>query len=90
MRRRRRKDARSDPLCGSLHGRLSVLHPSPVRGVGKYRFRKGTSMYLIVGLGNPGLSYKKTRHNAGFQALDALAGQYGIPVKTKGFSADII
>ena len=44
-------------------------------------------MYLIVGLGNPGLSYKKTRHNAGFQALDALSEQYGIPVKTKGFSA---
>lgn len=44
-------------------------------------------MYLIVGLGNPGLSYRKTRHNAGFQALDALAERYGIRVKTKGFSA---
>ena len=44
-------------------------------------------MYLIVGLGNPGLSYKKTRHNAGFQALDVLAARYDIRVKTKGFSA---
>ena len=44
-------------------------------------------MYLIVGLGNPGLSYKKTRHNAGFQALDALAAKLDIRVKTKGFSA---
>ena len=44
-------------------------------------------MYLIVGLGNPGLSYKKTRHNAGFQALDVLAERFGIRVKTKGFSA---
>lgn len=44
-------------------------------------------MYLIVGLGNPGLSYKKTRHNAGFQALDALAERFDIRVKTKGFSA---
>jgi PTH1 family peptidyl-tRNA hydrolase len=44
-------------------------------------------MYLIVGLGNPGLSYKKTRHNAGFQALDALASRFDIRIKTKGFSA---
>jgi PTH1 family peptidyl-tRNA hydrolase len=44
-------------------------------------------MYLIAGLGNPGLGYKKTRHNAGFQALDVLAERFGIRVKTKGFSA---
>ena len=44
-------------------------------------------MYLIVGLGTPGLSYKKTRHNAGFQALDALAKRFDIRVRTKGFSA---
>lgn len=44
-------------------------------------------MYLIVGLGNPGLCYKKTRHNAGFQALDALAEKLDVRIRTKGFSA---
>ena len=44
-------------------------------------------MYLIAGLGTPGLSYAKTRHNAGFQALDALAKRLNVRIKTKGFSA---
>lgn len=34
-------------------------------------------MKLLVGLGNPGAKYSKNRHNVGFMALDAIAGEYG-------------
>lgn len=32
---------------------------------------------LLIGLGNPGKQYDKTRHNAGFQAIDVLSASYG-------------
>lgn len=34
-------------------------------------------MYLIVGLGNPGEEYEHTRHNAGFDTVDAVADKAG-------------
>ncbi len=44
---------------------------------------KGSGGTLIVGLGNPGLRYYRTRHNAGFVAVDILARKYDVLYRVK-------
>ncbi|UCD54875.1 MAG: aminoacyl-tRNA hydrolase [Candidatus Omnitrophota bacterium] len=42
-------------------------------------------MKLIVGLGNPGLRYKNTRHNIGFLIIAKLSKKFNIPVKKRKY-----
>jgi PTH1 family peptidyl-tRNA hydrolase len=46
-------------------------------------------MFIIVGLGNPGRDYTGTRHNIGFEAIDALADMAGCSVLEKKHKAMI-
>ncbi|MDO9527598.1 MAG: aminoacyl-tRNA hydrolase [Syntrophales bacterium] len=44
-------------------------------------------MKLIVGLGNPGIRYRFSRHNMGFLVLDALAKEQNIEIRQKKFDS---
>jgi PTH1 family peptidyl-tRNA hydrolase len=44
---------------------------------------------LLVGLGNPGASYKHTRHNVGFLIIDEIIRKYDFPSPKQKFNAEL-
>lgn len=47
----------------------------------------GAFEFIVCGLGNPGLEYSRTRHNAGFIAVDKIAAEKGFKIDRSKFSA---
>ncbi len=52
-----------------------------------FKSRMTADRWLIVGLGNPGLQYAETRHNAGFMVADRIAEKYGCSFSKSKYDA---
>ena len=50
-------------------------------------FSKGGAEWIVTFLGNPGLKYNGTRHNAGFMAADAMEKKLGVSINKMRFKA---
>lgn len=56
-------------------------HTVPSASSSTERTEVSSSLKVVVGLGNPGLKYHKSRHNVGFDVIDALAKRYHVSVR---------
>ena len=64
------------------------MESRPLDGAAAARRRE--SMKLIVGLGNPGRKYEKTRHNVGWSVLARLSEKYGLGKPKAKFHGEVV
>ncbi|KAL3684762.1 hypothetical protein R1sor_002784 [Riccia sorocarpa] len=77
----------SSPRCASSSPTDLSSHDSSQATSTVVTPEKRASPWLFVGLGNPGSKYQGTRHNVGFDMIDAIAQAEGISLSTIQFKA---
>lgn len=48
-----------------------------------------STMWILVGLGNPGKEYQDNRHNIGFMVIDEIAREFNLPAFSKKFEGEL-
>lgn len=48
------------------------------------------NIFLVIGLGNPGQEYERTRHNVGFHVIDSLSEKFTVPLTPQKSCASLV
>ncbi|XP_065860706.1 peptidyl-tRNA hydrolase, mitochondrial-like [Euphorbia lathyris] len=70
-----------------LYCSAASLSSSSVDSTNDSSVKPNEKPWLLVGLGNPGKMYQRTRHNVGFEMVDAIAEAEGISMSSVSFKA---
>lgn len=69
--------------CDAIAIKFLVTNGTVSCRIYEEKMKKVMNMFIIAGLGNPTSRYEGTRHNVGFDVIDALADKYNIAMDGK-------